>query len=61
MRYHDKLVPTIEMNFRLGPEDRHLLHEYSRRTGITMSDAVRLGIRRVCGGVDKQPEQPSAA
>jgi hypothetical protein len=36
--------------------------EYSRQKGITMSDAVRLGIRKVRGGVDKkQLEQPNAA
>jgi hypothetical protein len=61
MRYHDKTVPNVVMNFRLNPEDRRLLHEFCRRNEISMSDAVRLSIRRVCGGVDKKPEQPSAA
>jgi hypothetical protein len=52
---HDEIKPAIVMNFKLSLEDRRLLREYSHRHEITMSDAVRLGIRRVCGSVDQKP------
>jgi hypothetical protein len=61
MPHHDEAMPCITSIFRLSLDDRRILREYSRQKGITMSDAVRMGIRKVCGGVDKKPEQPSAA
>jgi hypothetical protein len=60
MHHHHEAEPTVGMAFKLNLADRRLLLEYSRRNDMTMADVVRLGIRKICAGVDK-PEQSSAA
>ncbi len=61
MQQHNDAMMGFTVNFRLNVEDRRLLRECSRRHDMTMTDVVRMGIRKICGGVDQKPEQPSAA
>jgi hypothetical protein len=58
--HHDEAMPAVSMCLKLSLADRHLLREYAHRHDITMTDVVRMGIRNVCGGVDK-PERVNAA
>jgi len=46
----DDTAPNVHMNVILTPSDRRLLREWSYQNRVSMCEAVRLGIRQMCGG-----------
>ncbi len=48
-------TPNVHMNVILTPSDRRLLREWSYQNRVSMCEAVRLGIRQMCGGREIRP------